>query len=127
MTKLDSKINVKIYCLNTKLASIVKSLFEVKQPKPSEAKSEAQIDQLISLRFKHSLEEVEQKYNTSLDHYINTTSTMLKIHEDMISATKKLIKKTHVQHENHIQRLEKEIKKEDELNHIMQQVLIKLI
>lgn len=43
---------------------------------------------------------------------------MLKIHEDMISATNELINKTHVRHEKKIHRLEME--KKDELNLIMQ-------
>ena len=51
---------------------------------------------------------------------------MLKIHDDMISATNKLIKQTHIRHEKQIQRLEKEIRKKDEMNMIMQHILIKL-
>lgn len=52
---------------------------------------------------------------------------MLKVHDDMISATNELIKQTHVCHEKKIQRMEKEINKKDEMNLIMQQVLIKLL
>lgn len=52
---------------------------------------------------------------------------MLKIQGDMNSATSELIKQTHVHLEKQIQRLEKEIRKKDEMNMIMQNVLIKLI
>lgn len=52
---------------------------------------------------------------------------MLKVHGDMIDATNELIKQTQVHHEKQIQRLEKEIRKKDEMNLIMQEVLIKLL
>lgn len=45
----------------------------------------------------------------------------------MISATNEMIKQTHVQHEKQIQRLEKEIKKKDEMNLIMHHVLLKIL
>ena len=53
----------------------------------------------MSLWFKHTLEEVEKKYNLSLDHYLDTITTMLKVHDDMINATNELIKQTHVRYE----------------------------
>ena len=52
---------------------------------------------------------------------------MLKVHDDLVSVTNDLIKQTHVHHEKQIQRLEKEIRKKDEMNLIIQQVLIKLL
>ena len=52
---------------------------------------------------------------------------MLKVHDDLVAVTNDLIKKTHVRHEKQIQRLEKEIRKKDEKNLIMQQVLLKLL
>lgn len=39
----------------------------------------------------------------------------------------KLVKQTHVRHEKKIQRLENEIRKKDEMNLIMQQVLLKIL
>lgn len=51
-------------------------------------------------------------------------ATMLKVYDDMISATNELIKQIYVRQEKQIQRLEKEIKKKDEMNLIIQQVLI---
>lgn len=102
MVKLDSKIITKVSSLDTMLDTILKSLFKVKQPGPSYEETLKQLNQLISLCFKHTLEEIEQKYNFSLDHHIDITSTMLKIHDDMISATNELIKQTHVRHEKQI-------------------------
>lgn len=52
---------------------------------------------------------------------------MLKIHDDIISATNELIKQTHVHYENQIQHLEKEIKQKNGFHMIMHQVLIKSI
>ena len=52
---------------------------------------------------------------------------MLKIHDDMLNASNELIKQTRIHHEKQIQRLEKEIRKKDEMNLIMQQVLIKIL
>ena len=52
---------------------------------------------------------------------------MLKIHDDMLNASNELIKQTRIHHEKQIQHLEKEIRKKDEMNLIMQQVLIKIL
>lgn len=87
MTQLDSILDEKVSGLDAKLNVILMSLYEIKQTGPLEAERADQVDRLISLHFKHTLEEVEKKYNTSLHHYIDTISTMLKIHADMISAT----------------------------------------
>ncbi|CAI9296581.1 unnamed protein product [Lactuca saligna] len=46
---------------------------------------------------------------------------LIQIHDDMISATKELIKKSHVRHEKY-QHLEKEIRKKDGINMNMQQM-----
>ncbi|CAI9298899.1 unnamed protein product [Lactuca saligna] len=117
--------------LSQKLTLLIKprlnSTQKFKEVGPLKVEKANQLDQLKSLRFKHTLEEVEQKYNNSLDHHISTTTTMLKIHDNMINATNELLKQTHMCHEKKIQWLEKEIKKKDELNLIMQQVLIKLL
>ena len=88
---------------------------------------EAQLDQLISLWLKHSIEEIEAKYDASVEHSLDTITTMFKVHDYLVAATNDLIKQTHVRHEKQIQRLEKEIKKKDEMNLIIQQVLIKPI
>lgn len=117
MAQLDSKLDQKVPSLDSKLDVILKSLFGIKQVDPSEAERADQLYQLISLRFKHTLEEVDQKYNDNLDHHISTTTTMLKIHDDMISATNELIKQTHVRQEKQIQRLEKEIKGRTQLDY----------
>ncbi|CAH1446997.1 unnamed protein product [Lactuca virosa] len=52
---------------------------------------------------------------------------MLKVHDDMLNASNELIKQTHIRHEKKIQRLEKEIRKKDEMNLIIQQILLKLL
>lgn len=52
---------------------------------------------------------------------------MLKVHDDLVTATNELIKQTHVCHEKQTQRLEKEIRVKDNMNLIMQQVLINVI
>lgn len=52
---------------------------------------------------------------------------MLKVHDDLVSATNKLIKQTHIFYEKQIQALEKEIRGKDGMNLIMQQTFIKAI
>ena len=59
MAQLDSKFDQKVSSLHSKLDVILKSLLEIKQAGPSEAEREYKLDQLISLRFKHTQEEVE--------------------------------------------------------------------
>ena len=56
------------------------------------------------------MEEVNAKYNTLVDHYLNTITSMLKFHDDLVATTNDLIKQTHILHKKQIQRLEKEIK-----------------
>ena len=73
------------------------------------------------------MEEVESKYDILVDNYINTITSMLKVHEDLVAATNDLIKQTYICHEKQIQRLEKEIKQKDEMNMIILQVLIELL
>lgn len=124
---LNTRLDVKVYRLDSKLDAILKSLSAVNISGPTIAESEAQLDHLISLRLKHTIAEVEHKYDASVDHYLDTITQMLKAHDDLVTATNDLIKKTHVHHEKQIQRLEKEIQKKDELNGIMQQVLLKLL
>ena len=92
--------------IDTKLDEILLSLSEVKKPRPSDEERTQELDQLISLPLKHTIEEVEKKHNSSLDHYLETITTMLKVHDDMISVTNELIKQKHVRHEKQIQRME---------------------
>ena len=56
---LDSKIDAKVSSLETKPDAILQSLSEVKKVGPTDAEMVEQLDQLISMRFKHTLEEVE--------------------------------------------------------------------
>ncbi|CAI9261638.1 unnamed protein product [Lactuca saligna] len=127
VANLDSIIYQKVTSLNSKLELILKYLFEIKYVAPSELDQANQLDQLISLQFKHTVEEVEQKYNNSLNHHISIITTTCTLHDYMINFTDKPIKQTHFRHEKQIQRLEKEIHKENEMNMIMQHVLLKLI
>ena len=60
------------------------------------------LDQLISLHLKHTIEEVEQKYDTSVDHYLDPITRILKVHDDLVAAKNELIKQTHVRHEKQI-------------------------
>ena len=125
MAGLNTKIDEKVSRLDSNLDAILRSLSS--QSGPSVAEREAQLDQLLSLWLKHSIEEVEAKYDASVDHYLDTITQMLKVHDDLVAAINELIKHTHVRHEKQIQRLETEIKKKDEMNLIIQQVLIKLL
>ena len=122
---MQLEIDDKVSGLDSKLDAILQSINN--QSRPSAIDREAQLDQLISLWLKHTIEEVEHKYDTSVDHYLETITNMLKVHDDLVAATNDLIKKTHVGHEKQIQRLGKEIRKKDGMNLIMQQVLLKLI
>ena len=120
MAGLNSKIDEKAFRLESKLDAILQSLSEVNKSWPTTAEREAQLYLLVSLRIKHAMEQVEKKYDASVDHYLDTITQMLKVHDDLVAATKDLIKQTHVRHEKQIQRLEKEIRKKDEMNLIMQ-------
>ena len=66
---------------------MIKSLFEIKATAPSKLDWANQLDKLIYIRLKKTLEDAEEWYNDDLEHHISTTTTMLKIHDDMISAT----------------------------------------
>lgn len=59
MAQLDSKIDQKVSSLDSMLDVIFKSLSKIKQDGPSKAELADRHDQLIFLRFKHTLEEVE--------------------------------------------------------------------
>lgn len=124
---LNTRLDVKVFGLDSKLDAILNSLSTTKPSRPTTAVREAQLDQLISLRLKHTIEEVEKKSDESIDHYLDTITKMLKVHDDRLNASYELIKQTYIHHEKQIQRLEKEIQKKDEMNLIMQQVLIKLL
>lgn len=106
---------------------MIKYLSEIKVAAPLEHDHPNQLDELISLRLKSTLEEVEKRYKDNLDHHISATSTILKIHDNMISATNELIKTIHVHHENQIQRLKKEILHADAMDMVMQEVLMKVV
>ena len=116
---LNTKIDEKVSRLDFKLDAILNSLSEANKSGPTVFEREAQLDQLISLCLKQTIEEVEQKYDASVDHYLDTITKMLQVHDDMLNASNKLIKQTHIRHENQIQCLEKEICKKDEMNLIM--------
>ena len=107
MAGLNSRLDVKVSGLYSKVDAILKSLSETNKSGPTTAERKAQLDQLISLRLKHMIEEVEQKYNESYDYYLETITTMLKVHDDMLTASNELIKQTHIRHEKEIQSLEK--------------------
>lgn len=79
MAQLESRLDEKVSSIYSMLDVILQSHSKIEQHRPSEAEQAAQLDQLISIRFKHTIEEVEQKYNESLDldHHISTTSIML--------------------------------------------------
>ena len=112
------KMDQKVSGLDSKLDVILQYISQ--QSGPSVAEREAQLDQFISFRLKHTMEEVDTKYDTLVDHYLNTITSMLKVHDDLVAATNNLINQTHVRHEKQIQRMEKEIKKKDEMNMILQ-------
>ena len=125
VSRVNSNIEEKVSKLDSKLDTIIQSLSN--QSQPSIAKREAQLDKIISLWLKHSIKEIKATYDASVEHYLDTITMMLKVHEVLVIATNDLIKQTHIRHGKQIQRLEKEIKKKDEMNLIIQQVLIKLL
>ena len=86
----------KVSGLDSKLDAILQPISQ--QSGPSVAEREAQLDQLISLRLKHSMEEVKSKYDASVEHYLDTITSMLKVHDDLVSATNDLIKQTPSHH-----------------------------
>lgn len=98
---LNNKLEEKVSGLDSILDFILSSIN--KQSEPSTTEREAQLDQLISLRLNYTIEKVEHKYDTSVDHYMETITNMLKVHDDLVAATNDLIKKTHVRHEKQIQ------------------------
>lgn len=57
---LNAKLDAKVSGLDSKLDAILLSLFEATKSGPTNVEKEAQLDQLISLRIKHTIEEVEQ-------------------------------------------------------------------
>ncbi|CAI9277347.1 unnamed protein product [Lactuca saligna] len=124
---LDMKLDQKVTNLDSKLKLMLKYLSEIQYAAPLKLNRPNQLNHLISLCLKRTINEVEQKYNDSLDHHISTTTIMLKIHDDMIIATNKLIKYTHVHHEKQIQRIEKEICQKYAMNMVMSEVLINRI
>lgn len=122
--KVD-KVNEKVTGLDKTPDLVIKSLSAIKDAAPLKLDSINQLDSLTSLCLKCTLEEAEAHYNENLDHPPSTINTMLKIHNDMISAINEKIKQTYVNHEKKIQRLEKEIIHKDAMNKVMQEVLIK--
>ena len=111
------KVNSKVKTVSSKTISLdsmldlgIKPLSEIKVVAPSKIDKSNQLDQLIFHHLSRTLEEAEEHYKSNIDHHISTRNMMLKIHDDMISATDKLIKQTHVHHERQIQTFEEEIK-----------------
>lgn len=117
-SKVD-KVNEMVGGLDTKLNIVVESISKIKGVAPFELDCANQLDQLISFLLICTLEEENESYKDNLDHHLFTINTMLKIHDDMIFATNKLIKQTHDCHEIQTQRLEKEIIHKDAMNMVM--------
>ena len=90
VTELNSKLDQKVSRLDSKLDAMLQSLSQ--KSGPSTTEREAHLDQLISIRLKNTVEQIDSKYDALVDNYLNTISSMLKVHDDLVSATNKLIK-----------------------------------
>lgn len=71
--------------------------------------------------------EYEQRDTNLIKHHEEDVKEMATVHDELVKATNKLIKQTHVQHEKKIQHFEMEIHSNDRMNLILRQVLIKVI
>lgn len=78
---------------------MLKSLSEIKANTPSKLDHVNQLYQLISLCLSRTLEDVEACYKENMGYHISTVTTMLKVHDDTLLATKNLIKQAHIRHE----------------------------
>lgn len=75
--KIDVKVSgIEVSGLESKLDAILLSLSTATKSEPTNAKREVQLNRLISFSLKHTIEEVEAKYNENLDHYLDTNTTM---------------------------------------------------
>ncbi|CAI9283135.1 unnamed protein product [Lactuca saligna] len=100
--KVDSKFDIvcsKVTSFDTKVDLVIKTLSKIKVVAPTVTNRGNQFDQVNSLFLSCTLEDANQCYKDNLDHYTSTLNMMLKIHDDMMSATNELTKQTHVHHE----------------------------
>lgn len=73
------------------------------------------------------MEESEVQYNHTIKHHDDTVEKMFHIYDELVKATNKLIKQTYIRHEKNIQRLEREIHANDNMNLVLHQLLIRTI
>ena len=66
VAKLNTGLGVKVSGLDSKLDAILESLSVVNTSGPTIVECEAQLDHFISLQLKHTIEEVEKKYDASI-------------------------------------------------------------
>ena len=88
--ELNSRLDQKVSRLDSKLDAILRTLSQ--QSRPSVAEREAHLDQLVSIRLKHTMEQVDSKYDALVENYLQTITSMLKVHDDLVSTTNELIK-----------------------------------
>lgn len=98
IAEINTMIDEKVSGLDSKLDAIHQSLSQTNRSRPTIDEQESHLDQLISLLLKNTIEEVEQKSDTSINHYLDKITRMLKVHDDLVVATNEFIKKTHVGH-----------------------------
>lgn len=127
MAKLNAKIDEKVFGLNSKLDTNLNSLSKTNKSGPTPTEREAQIEQLISFQLKHTIEEVKQKYDASLNHYLDTITKMLKVHDNLICATNYSSNRPTFSMKNRSSVWRKRSRKKDEMNLVIQQVLIKIL
>lgn len=80
ITKVNSKVDMistKVASLDSKHYLVIKSLFEIKDVALSDLGGANQLDQLISLHLKHTLDEAMERYKKNIDHHISTPSTVM--------------------------------------------------
>lgn len=84
--------------MHSKLNLILKSISDVNFSTPFVENQEQLLDQLISLRIKHTMVEFEQCYVNLIEHHEDTIWKMIMVHDELLKATNELIKKTHIRH-----------------------------
>ncbi|KAL7618681.1 hypothetical protein Lser_V15G04364 [Lactuca serriola] len=85
--KVES-VGVKVDSLDKKLDLVIKALTEIKASTPSIQDREKQLDELISIRLKHSREVSEARLNETLKHHMGMMDQMLKVHNQIVDAVK---------------------------------------
>ncbi|CAI9296547.1 unnamed protein product [Lactuca saligna] len=93
------KVTQQVAGLKSKLDLVLKSMSEIKDVTPSELDHANQLNHLISLHLIHTLKEPKACYKDNMDPHITTVNTMLKVYDDIFSATNTLIKQTYIRHE----------------------------